>query len=271
MSAALDGSASEGSGGVLRVAAWQCAPAVSDTGGNLRRLSDAAAGAAARGAAVLVTPEMLTSGYGLDPAGARLHAARAADVEAQVADIAVRHGIAVAWGHPVPAPVPGGVYNAVTLTGADGVRLGRHLKTHLFGDLDRELFVPSPDPPETFEFRNIRIGMLVCYDVEFPEAVRRLAVGGARAVLVPTANMRGFEEVPELLVRARACENGCGVVYANYCGADPVFTYGGLSVICGPGGEVLASAGPDDEELIIADVPLAARGTYLADRRPGLY
>lgn len=257
---------------VLRVAAWQCVPGPGDVPGNLRRLSAAAASAAAAGAGVLVTPEMFTSGYAIEPAEARRYAAESADVEAEVAEIARRHGIAVAWGHPAPAPGPGaGVYNAATLTGPDGAVLGRHVKTHLFGDLDRELFVPSPRPPEAFDFREIRAGLLICYDVEFPEAVRRLAVGGARAVLVPTANMRGFEEVPEVLVRARACENGCGVVYANYCGADSVFSYGGLSVICGPGGEVLASAGPDGEELLVADLPLTAPGTYLADRRPGLY
>jgi predicted amidohydrolase len=86
--------------------------------------------------------------------------------------------------------------------------------------------------------------------------------------------MAGYEEVQEFLVRARACENGCGVVYANYCGADSAFTYGGRSVICGPRGEFLAQASPADEELLVADVPLAPAGTpaiYLADRRPELY
>jgi len=101
--------------------------------------------------------------------------------------------------------------------------------------------------------------------------VRRLAVDGARAVLVPTANMTGCEEVQQILVPARACENNCGLVYANYCGADDVFEYNGLSMICGPGGEVLAQAGAHSEELIIADLPGESSGTYLADRRADLY
>ncbi len=113
--------------------------------------------------------------------------------------------------------------------------------------------------------------MLICYDVEFPEAVRSLAVDGARAVLVPTANMTGCEEVQEILVPARACENNCGVVYANYCGADDVFEYNGLSMICGPRGEVLAQADAKTEELLIADLPRESTGTYLADRRADLY
>jgi predicted amidohydrolase len=74
-----------------------------------------------------------------------------------------------------------------------------------------------------------------------------------------------------VLVRARACENGCCVVYANYCGADDLFEYNGLSEICGPDGEVLAQADAQGEELIIADLPSGSAGTYLADRRAELY
>jgi predicted amidohydrolase len=157
------------------------------------------------------------------------------------------------------------------MIGADGLVRGRHRKVHLFGEMDRELFVPSAEPPASFEYDGAHVGMLICYDVEFPEAVRRLAVGGARAVLVPTANMSGFDHVQQVLVRARAYENGCGVVYANYCGADDVFEYNGRSVICGPGGEVLAQASARDEELLIADLPGESAGTYLADRRADLY
>ena len=194
-----------------------------------------------------MTPEMFTSGYGITPGQVLRHAEDAGGpTEAAVARIARQHRIAIAYGHPERAPgdsapndsapngsAPNGrayngrAYNAATLIVADGVVRGRHRKVHLFGDLDRELFVPSGSPPTAFDFDGARVGMLICYDVEFPEAVRRLAVDGARAVLVPTANMTGYEEVQEFLVRARACENGCGVVYANYCGADALLEYGG--------------------------------------------
>jgi predicted amidohydrolase len=259
----------------MRVAAWQCRPQPLDVAGNLRRLDEACAAAAAQRAEVLVTPEMFTSGYGISPADlARLAQDPGGPTEAGVGQIARRHGLAIAFGHPLRAP-GGRVYNAATLVGPDGVARGRHRKVHLFGDMDRELFAAGATAPGAFDFDGeLRVGMLICYDVEFPEAVRRLAVGGARAVLVPTANMTGYEVVQRLLVPARACENGLGVVYANYCGADDVFGYGGLSVVCGPGGEVLAQAGADDEELLVADLPLEPAGyaaPYLADRRAELY
>ena len=254
-----------------RIAAWQCEPAPLDVAGNLRRLDDACAAAAARGAQVLVTPEMFSSGYAITRAEAeRLAEDAGGPTEDTVAELARRHGLAVVYGHPERAP-GGRAYNAATMVGADGAVRGRHRKVHLFGDVDRDQFIANEKRPAAFDFDGSTVGMLICYDVEFPESVRSLAVGGARSVLVPTANMVGCDQVQEILVPARACENGIGVVYANYCGADAVFEYNGLSTICGPHGEVLAQAGRSGEELIIADVPGEPAGTYLADRRPDLY
>jgi predicted amidohydrolase len=254
-----------------RVAAWQCQPGPLDVAGNLRRLDEICAQAAAQQVEVLVTPEMFTSGYGLTPDQVLDLAEDAGGpTDAAVAQIARRHRLAIVYGHPERAAA-GGAYNAATLVGPDGVVRGRHRKVHLFGDVDRRLFVPNPAPPAAFDFDGARVGILICYDVEFPEAVRSLAAGGARAVLVPTANMTGFDVVQQVLVRARACENGCGLVYANYTGADDLFEYNGLSEICGPDGEVLAQAAGQGEELIIADLPDESAGTYLVDRRADLY
>ncbi len=256
---------------LTRVAAWQCRPGPLDVPGNLRRLDAACAAAARRRAQVIITPEMFTTGYAItrdevlrlaeDPGG---------PTEAAVAELARRHGLAVVYGHPERA-AGGGAYNAATMIGPDGVVRGRHRKVHLYGDLDRAQFTASPARPAPFDFDGVRVGMLICYDVEFPEAVRELTVHGAATVLVPTANMVGCEAVQDLLVPARACENGCGIGYANYCGADAVFEYNGRSEICGPDGKVLARASATDEELIIADLPGESASTYLADRRPDLY
>ena len=256
-----------------RVAAWQCSPGSRDVAGNLRRLDAVCATAAARRAQVLVTPEMFTSGYAITPAEVvRLAEDAGGPTEAAVAQIARRHHLAIVYGHPERAPGDNDrAYNAATMIGPDGVVRGRHRKVHLYGDLDRAQFVPGEERPAAFDVDGSRVGMLICYDVEFPEAVRSLAVDGARAVFVPTANMTGCDEVQEILVRARACENNCGVAYANYCGADDVFEYNGLSTICGPRGEVLAQADAKGEELIIADLPGESAGTYLADRRADLY
>jgi 5-aminopentanamidase len=264
-----------------RVAAWQCLPGPRDVAGNLRRLDAVCASAAAQQVEVLVTPEMFTSGYAITRDEVlRLAEDAGGPTEAAIAQIARRHRLAIVYGHPERAPgaraskdsaSTNHAYNAATMIGPDGVVRGRHRKVHLWGDLDRAQFVAGGERPAAFDFGGSRVGMLICYDVEFPEAVRSLAADGARAVLVPTANPAGAEQVQEFLVRARACENNCGVVYANYCGADDVLEYNGLSTICGPKGEVLAQADAKTEELIIADLPGESTGTYLADRRADLY
>lgn len=255
----------------IRAAAWQCPPGPLDVAGNLRRLDEICASAAARRVDVLVTPEMFTSGYAITaPEVLRLAEDAGGPTETAVAEIARRHGLAIVYGYPERAP-GGAAYNAATMIGPDGVARGRHRKVHLYGDVDRGQFAANPARPAAFGFSGTRLGLLICYDVEFPESVRCLTANGARAVLVPTANMTGCEEVQEILVRARACENNCCVVYANYCGADDVFEYNGLSMICGPRGEVLAQAGARTGELVIADLPAESSGTYLADRRKDLY
>lgn len=255
----------------MRVAAWQCTPLPLDLAGNLRRLDDACARARAAGAEVLVAPEMLTTGYAIGPAEVR-RLAEPADgpTAAAVASLARAHGLAICYGHPELAD-DGAVYNAATLVGADGGVVGRHRKMHLFGDLDRGQFAAAPARSGVADLGGTPVGLLICYDLEFPEAARALAVDGARVVLVPTANMVGYEAVPTVLARARAYENGCFVVYANYVGAEADLVYGGLSVVCAPDGEILALGSPDQEELLVVDLAGRAGGTFLEDRRTDLY
>ena len=97
--------------------------------------------------------------------------------------------------------------------------------------------------------------MLICFDVEFPELVRRLAVAGADVVLVPTAlpDDPVFRMIPERVISVRAFENQIAVVYVNHADADPAFTFAGRSVICLPDGSEAARAPATGPALIFAD------------------
>lgn len=253
----------------LRVAAWQCPSLPGDVAGNLARLDETAARAAAAGADVLVTPEMFVTGYdiGIEWTRALAEPGDGPIFEA-VAGITRRTGVAVAYGYPELLP-GGGIANAAQLVD-DGRVAGTHRKAHLFGGLDTERFAPAAERPAVFRFRDHRVAMLICYDVEFPEAVRSLALDGAEAVLVPTANMVPYEIVSTVLVRARAYENGVAIAYANYCGREGAQAYAGLSTVCGPDGAVLALAAAEGEELLVADL-VGESQPYLRDRRPDLY
>jgi predicted amidohydrolase len=115
--------------------------------------------------------------------------------------------------------------------------------------------------------------MLICYDVEFPENVRRLAKAGAQAVIVPTALPAGDSGsfIAGHMIAVRAFENQIFVAYINHCGSDALFAYAGLSRIAAPDGGMLAEACASGEALLVADLdPVAyaasaAANTYLRD------
>ena len=260
----------------LRLAVQQCAPVAGGVAENLAMLEAAAVQAATAGAAMLVAPEMSLTGYAIGAeAVARLaEPADGASAEA-VSAMARRAGLAIVYGHPERA-ADGSIYNAVQCIDARGRRIAQHRKTHLFGDLDRAQFSAGSALSPVFEWNGWRIGLLICYEIEFAENARALALQGADLIAVPTANMREFDVVATTLVAARACENPCFVAYANHCGREASIEYGGLSGIAGPDGRFLAQAGRD-AALLIADLDLVAlraarkRQPYLTDRRPGLY
>jgi predicted amidohydrolase len=194
---------------------------------------------------------------------------------AAVAETARRHAVAVLAGFPRRAP-GGRIYNVVQLVDRNGEARACCAKTHLFGTVDRAQFAPGREIAAPVALDGWVFGLAICYDIEFPEVARALALAGAEAILAPTANMLPYDTVATRLVPARAEENGVYVAYANYVGSEPPFEYFGLSCVCDPTGADLARAG-NSEEMLFADLDRAAlasarkSATHLADRRPELY
>ena len=243
---------------------------------NLVRLEETARAAAGLGAGLLICPEMFLSGYAIGPERVRA-AAEPVDgpAAARSAAIARDAGIALLYGYPELGE-DGLVYNSALLLDRHGHRLANHRKTHLFSDLDRSAFAAGHGPPTLAEVDGMKVGVVICYDVEFPENVRALALAGAELVAVPTANMVPFSFVMEHVIPTRAYENHLFVAYVNRCGSEGSLEYLGGSCVCGPDGLDLARAGMA-EAFLTADLDLARLrdrpplNTYLADRRPELY
>jgi predicted amidohydrolase len=260
----------------MRIALYQGHPGPLDVSGNLVRLRQQAEYAAARGAQLLVCPEMFLSGYNIGLAQVSRLAEPADGRSAlAVAEIAQAQRIAIVYGYPEQAG-DGALYNSVQLIDAQGRSLCNYRKTHLFGTLDRAMFSPGADHFPVVELDGWKVGMLICYDIEFPENARRLALAGAELILVPTANMAPYDFVCQVTVRSRAQENQCYLVYANYCGAEGDIHYCGQSSIVGPDGSQLALAA-QEPGLLLADIERerVARGReafpYLADLRQDLH
>ncbi|MCM1967750.1 MULTISPECIES: carbon-nitrogen hydrolase family protein [unclassified Streptomyces] len=259
----------------LRTALLQSSGRLGDTADNLKALEEAAARAAQAGAGLLVTSEMFLTGYALEIEDIARLAEPADGMSARaIGEIARRHGLAVLYGYPERDG--DAVFNAAQLVGPDGERLANYRKTHLFGSFEQAAFTPGDTPVVQADLGGLRVGVMICYDVEFPENVRAHALAGTDLLLVPTAQMHPFQFVAEQLVPVRAFENQMYIAYVNRTGPEGEFEFVGLSCLAGPDGVTRTRAGRG-EELVFgeADPELlrVSRETnpYLRDRRPGLY
>lgn len=235
----------------MRTALLQSSGRPGSTVENLKVLDEAAGRAAAAGAGLLAAPEMFLTGYAIGDDIGRLAEPADGDAADAIAEIAGRHGLAIAYGYPERHA--GTVYNSAQLISADGTRLANYRKTHLFGCFEREHFAPGEQPVVQAELNGLRVGLMICYDVEFPENVRAHALAGTDLLVVPTAQMHPFQFVAESMIPVRAFENQMYVAYVNRVGREGEFEFVGLTTLAGPDGIARGRAGRG-AELVLADV-----------------
>lgn len=253
----------------MKLALLQMRAEPGDVGGNLVRIENGLREAAARGADLLVAPELAIPGYGA--AGQMAALAEPADGPSvtRLSALAAESGVAIVAGFAERADDT--VWNSAVFT--DGRRAPVvYRKTHLYGDYERSLFQPGPKEAVTFDHAGMKLGLLICYDVEFPENVRRLALAGVEAAIVPTALPASPNDdfFARQMIPVRAFENQFFVAYCDLCGSDERFAYAGLSTVAAPDGSLLATAGRDEALLIVELSPedfaaSAARNTYFQD------
>jgi predicted amidohydrolase len=257
------------------LALLQANAAVMDTEANCATIEAAAKAAATAGAGVLVTPELFPVGYAPRRIRAELDPARLPGLHREFAAIARRHRIGLVYSLP-SVNGQGEWHISATLLDAEGNTLLSYAKVHLFGPDERAAFAPAAEPPAVVNFNGVPTSMVICYDVEFPEAVRAAATAGAELLLVPTALAHGFDDVPQVLLRARALESQLSIAYANHSGTEEDCRFLGGSVIAGPDGGLLAAAG-GEPQLLFAELDEGAAAKarselpYLGERRPDVY
>jgi N-carbamoylputrescine amidase len=173
-------------------------------------------------------------------------------------------------------------YDCSPVIDADGTLLGRTRMVHITDYPcfhEQGYYTPGDTGAPVYRTRAGTIGVAICYDRHYPEYMRALAVGGAELVVVPQAG--AVDEWPEGLyeaeMRVAAFQNGYFTALCNRVGEEECLTFSGESFVCGPDGAVLARGPKLQEEIVYAEVDLAAvrqshaRRLFLQHRRPELY
>ena len=233
----------------MEVAVYQCALGGSDMDTRLQRLDQALRDPKAAKAELVVCPELFMSGYNVGDALKRLAELAGGPFAQAVAKLARRHGKAILYGYP---ELEGeGIYNSAACYGRDGALLANHRKLVLPPGFESNYFQRG-DRVTFFTLGGFKFALLVCYDAEFPEAVRIVVQQGAQVVLAPTALKKIWESVATRMMPTRAFENGVYFIYANHAGREGEVEYLGGSCIVGPDGEDAARAGVGEEVISAA-------------------
>ena len=267
----------------IRVAACQIDPALGEVDRNLERIERAVAEAAGLGAHLALLPEAAVTGYVFESLDEALTVAQRADAVAaeRLATLAAAHGLALVVGTLEAEGRE--LYNTALILAPDGRRY-RYRKMHLpYLGVDR-FVTPGPVAPEVYDLAGIRVGVLICYDLRFPEAARICALDGADLVALPTNWPEGVQFHPDIFAPARAAENHVYLLACDRVGVERGTTFIGQSMLLDVNGKPLAVAGETDEVVIVGEVdPDLARRTHhrripgehewdtINDRRPGLY
>jgi omega-amidase len=244
-----------------------------DTGANFEQARAWAREARRRGSALLLFPELFLSGY--DFANRNRHASSPGEgAFGQLSALAREHGIAL--GGTVLELSKGNFHNTFTLFGAEGNCLALYRKTHLFSPMEERRFLTAGEAFISVNAPWGATGLAICYDLRFPEMIRRYALLGVQMLLLPAQWPEKRIDHWQTLLRARAIENQLFVAGCNCAGVSGTETFGGHSALIDPWGRTVIE-GRDATELLTAEIDMDmvenVRRDFpvLDDRRSDLY
>ncbi len=282
-------SAAASTGGLrVTVAVAQIAPVVAEPVANQDLAARAIREALAADAGIIVLPELASTGYDLTADEARDLAESPVGPSVASWSAALGASDALVVGGFCERGMDGEIYNSAAAVDRSGI-VAVYRKTHLWG-AEGTIFRPGEQPPPIIRTRWGPIGVAICYDLFFPEVIRRLALEGALLVAVPTNSPaddlkeRGAPATPDgighIVARSAAYVSRVFIAVSDRCGDERGTSWTARSSVVGPEGEFLA--GPVDYEnvVITADCDLGRAASKVwdgttndafLDRRPDLY
>lgn len=259
----------------MRVSALQLPIVIGDREKNTESLRRMAAEAMKAKPDVLVLPELWDIGFFPRPL-ADFTDAEGSAARTFLSRLAAEYGVNIVGGS-VAVSSGGSVHNRCFIFDRTGALVTSYDKAHLFSPAKEDHHFAKGEALASFVLDDVPCAVIICYDVRFPELVRRLALGGAAVLFIPSAWPTARLAHWRVLTEARAVENQMFVAAVNGSGA---FANGmplaGHSALIDPWGERLAEA-DEGEAVLTADFDLAVREKIKStidvfhDRRKELY
>lgn len=232
----------------VTIAVAQMQPRLGEAEDNLVKMSEMISTIASQQRVdMIVFPELVTSGYELGLRFTELAQRVPGATVNLIAQRANEYGVYVVFGMVVKERVESVLYNSAVMVGPEGDLVEVYNKIHLRGE-ERMAFREGFKMP-VIDTEMGSIGLMIGYDLAFPEVARSLVLDGAE-IICCLANWEAASiDEWKTYLRSRAYENAVYMVGANRVGEDVTITFGGESMIVGPRGQIYASlAGETDEE-----------------------
>ncbi len=231
----------------ITVATVQMKPDLGEIEDNLVKMSDFVSKIATQQKVdLIVFPELITSGYELGVKFTQVAQVIPGPTVNLLGQRAQQMGVYIAFGMVAKERVESVLYDAAVLIGPDGELIGEYRKTHLKGE-ERMAFREGYRLP-VFETEFGLVGLMLGWDIAFPEVARSLVLDGAELLCALGSWERDEVDEWKTYLKARAYENAVFMAGANRVGTDVTLSFGGESAIVGPRGRVHASL-PGEEPV----------------------
>ncbi|KUP09501.1 hydrolase [Bacillus coahuilensis m2-6] len=223
---------------------------------------------------VVVLPELWTTGYDLS----RIHEIGDKDgreVDSFLSTLAKTYSTNIVGGSFANI-TDDGVLNTLRVYDSKGTIIHEYSKVHLFQLMNEHQYLTPGSEGGNFSLSNFKSAVSICYDIRFPEWIRKSVLNGAEVVYVvaewPDERLHHWKTI----LTARAIENQCYIVACNRVGSDPATLFGGHSMVIDPWGKIVAEASQQEEVLLAKIYPekvkeIRSRIPIFQDRRENLY
>lgn len=250
----------------------QMEPVLFDKSQNIKKMKDFIKKAYEQKADLILFPELALTGYFLREKTRELAENLQGRSISAIQEFARSYNMMIVFGFP--ELIGRNVYNSAVLINRDGEVLGACQKIHLWDEEAK--YFSYGEKLCVWDTHIGKIGIMICYDTEFPETARLLRLQGAELILAPTANMPPFEKTQRLQIPCRAIENQVFVATTNRVGSEESTRFFGESAAADPSGNLLVRADQTESGYLVEfernDIYKARENPdYLNDRRPEIY